>query len=513
MILENKNKTISYWLTTIHKTSYPTLDRDIRVDVGIVGGGITGITTAYLLSKAGFKVCLIDAKRIFSGTTGYTTAKITAQHGLIYSELIQQYDLEFAQKYYKANERAKQFIQQMITTYEIDCAYEEEDAYLFTNDPSHFTKLTSEHKAYEQLHIEGELLESVSTPFPVKRSLVMKKQAHFHPLHYLQTLVEQCEKNGVLIFENTHAVHVDYTNHPNIICSNEKRIICNYVVQASHYPFFDGNKFFPVKMYASRSYAIAIKPKNTFEQGMYINTEKPTRSIRPILIDNEPMVILSGENHKTGQSDVPMKNHYKELITFAENHFGMEKLLYKWSAQDYTTLDKIPYVGKMTADQHRVFVATGFNKWGMTNGTNAALLITDLILEKDNPFTSIFSPSRTIVADPSIKNFITYNVDVAKHLIKGKISTKKEERIEQLDKEEACVIQKEGQKIGVYKDVNGTLHAVDTTCTHLGCEVQWNNAENSWDCPCHGSRFTYEGQVLNGPAEKPLKQIHIDQIT
>lgn len=501
----------SYWLSTINTSNYDSLNEDIHVDIGIVGGGITGITAAFLLSQSGFKVCVIDAKNLLHGTTGYTTAKITAQHGLIYDELIQHYGEEFALKYYEANKRAAQFISDTIHTYNIDASLTVEDAYLFTNDSAYMTKLENEKRAYEKLNIDHDLLETVQTPFQAERALVMKNQAHFHPLVYLRTLIEQCEINGVMFFENTRAIHINYSNHPNILCDNDKRIICNYVIQASHYPFFDGAKFFPVKMYASRSYVILIKPKKRLEKGMYINAEMPTRSIRPIVIDGEPMLLISGENHKTGQSNVPMKEHYSNLITFAEETFGIDRLLLKWSAQDYTTLDKVPYIGKMTNDQHRVFVATGYNKWGMTNGTNAALLITDLILEKENPYEAIFSPSRSNFVDPAVKNFISYNVDVAKHLVKGKLQTN-ENRIDALQNNEACVIEKEGQKIGVYKDDDGKLHAVDTTCTHLGCEVNWNNAENSWDCPCHGSRFTYDGEILNGPAEKPLKKIDLRHV-
>lgn len=501
----------SYWLNSVNDTFYPSLEKDITVDVGIVGGGITGITAAYLLAKAGLNVCVVDAKYLFHGTTGYTTAKITAQHGLIYADLIDYYGEEFALKYYEANCKAQAFIFDTIHSLNIDCYLTESDAILYTNDVNELSKLANEQKAYEKLHIAHEFTDQLQTAFPLKQALIMKNQASFHPLLYLQALLQECEKAGVQIYEQTQAVHIDYANQPQILLANNKRIICKYVIQASHYPFFDGAKFFPVKMYASRSYVIAIKPNEQHTDGMYINIEKPTRSLRPITIDDETALLISGENHKTGQSDVPMKEHYNALLDFAKEHFGVKELLYQWSAQDYTTLDKVPYVGQMTPEQKHVFVATGFNKWGMTNGTNAALLISDLILERENPYVDIFSPTRTLKVNPTITNFITYNLDVAKHLIKGKLQPT-DKKLQDLRENGACVISHAGQKIGVYKDETGKLYAVDTTCTHLGCEVVWNDAENSWDCPCHGSRFAYDGSILNGPADQPLQRVNLSKL-
>lgn len=504
----NDSGTTSYWLSSIDQKEYPTLSDNLEIDIGIVGGGITGITTAYLLSKQGYKVCLIDAKRLFSGTTGNTTAKITAQHGLFYDDLINNFGIEKAALYYQSNLEAKRFIEKTIENYHIDCNYTTEDSYVYTDETKQIKKIENEWIAYEKLNIDGQLTEQLNTPFPAKYAIVMKNQAHFHPLSYLQTLVDQCKENNVLIFENTRAVHVDYGKQPAIVCSDGIRILCRYVIQASHYPFFDGSRFFPIKMYADRSYVIQAKTKKTIKNGMYINVENPKRSYRSIEVDGETFVLIAGENHKTGQSTVTMKKHYDSLISFTDKYFNIERLTSQWSAQDYTTLDKIPYVGKMTTKQDQVFVATGFNKWGMTNGTNAAILIADLILEKESPYESLYSPSRETLINPALKNIVSYNADVAKHLIKGKLDLTGE-NLEELTQNEACIIMKNGERIGVYKDDKGNIHAVDTTCTHVGCELEWNSAENSWDCPCHGSRFTIDGEIINGPAEKALRKIEI----
>lgn len=501
------DKSLSYWLDSIQVPTFPELKEDIKnIDVGIIGAGITGITLAYLLSKQGLKVCLLEARNILNGTTGHTTAKITAQHGLIYDELINHFGIENTQLYYNANIEAKQFIEQTINELNIDCDYQEEDAYIFTTERNYVEKLENEYKAYEQLKIDSDIGDRSQLPFPVKKIIAMKKQAHFHPVKYLKVLLEHCVDNGVQIYENTRALTIEYNKHPTILTEDQHRIYCRFIVQASHWPFFDGIGFYPTRMYADRAYLIAAKVKKQLTEGMYINAETPTRTIRPIEINGEEMLLIGAGSHKTGQSNGPMIANYQPIQEFAQEKFQLEEVLYRWSAQDYTTLDKLPYIGRVTKEQSNVFVATGYRKWGMTNGTAAALLIHDLILDKENPYMELFSPSRTIKPDPSIKKLITYNTDVAKHLIKGKLERPKEE-IDRLQKNEACVTTIAGERVGVYKDHDGKIHAVDTTCTHMGCELNWNNAENSWDCPCHGSRFTYTGEILQGPAVKPLKKI------
>ncbi|MEI3604831.1 FAD-dependent oxidoreductase [Pseudogracilibacillus sp. SE30717A] len=502
------NKSTSYWHDSVDVPHFPKLNEKIQVDVGIVGGGMTGITAAYLLSQQGFKVCVVDAGVLLNGTTGHTTAKITAQHGLIYDELIKHFGEDGAKLYYEANHEAQKFIEQTIKKHNISCHLTEDDAYIYTNSKDDITKLENEHKAYEKLNIEGSISDDCELPFPVKKVLKMTNQAYFHPLMYLKDLIKICQENGVKFYEQTRALTIEYNKGPTIITEDDHRIICRYVIQASHYPFYDGQGFYPVKMYAARSYIIAAKTKKKIKGGMYINAETPTRSIRPITINNEDLLLIGGDGHKTGQSNEPMMNHYESLYQFTDKHFHVESVLYRWSAQDLVTLDKVPYIGRVTKAQHNVFVATGYRKWGMTNSTNAAKLLTDLIMDKENSYEEFFSPGRNIKADPAIRKFVSYNSDVAKHLIKGKLERTHVE-IENLQSNEACISTVNGQRAGVYKDNEGVVHAVDTTCTHLGCEVEWNNAENSWDCPCHGSRYTYTGDILNGPAVKPLKKIDL----
>ncbi|ASN05571.1 FAD-dependent oxidoreductase [Virgibacillus necropolis] len=496
-----------YWRDSVDFSNFPKLDKSIEADVGIVGGGITGITAAYLLAKQNVKVVLIDAGVILNGTTGHTTAKITAQHGLIYNELIEHFGLEKASMYYKASSEAKEFIKNTIDKHDISCDFTEEDAYLYTNSDFYLSKLEMEKKAYDRLKIPSELVKNMPLEVPMKSALIMKNQAQYHPLKYLKKLVKDSIKNGTEIYEHTTAIDVEYNKHPSIITRDGHRVSCRYVIQASHYPFYDGQGFYPTRMYADRSYVVAIKSDKKFPGGMYINAESPTRSIRSTQMDGKDLWLVGGENHKTGQSKSTI-NHYKALEQFAEKEFGISEYIYRWSAQDLITLDKVPYIGPITKEQRSVFVATGFRKWGMTNGTLAAQMISDLILAGESNYQDLYSPSR-FQADPAVREFTSINADVAKHLIKGKLEYTSD-LVSELSQDEATVTRIKGKRTGVYKDQDDKLHMVDTTCTHLGCEVEWNSGDRTWDCPCHGSRFSYTGDVVEGPAKRPLNKVKND---
>lgn len=501
----------SYWKDSTTINQFDPLNKDITTDVAIVGGGITGITAAYILSEQGYSVTLIEGGLLLNGTTGHTTAKVSAQHGLIYDELINHFGADQAKLYYKANNDARLFIERIIAEENIDCEYVKQDAYIYTSSDEYIEKLDKEFEAYQKLDIKSEL---ITDDFPLsklsmKKALKMSDQAQFHPLKYLVALVKACLHKNVQFYEQTRAVDIEYNKQPAIITENNHRIVSKYVIQASHYPFYDGLGFYPTRMYADRSYIIACKLSEPAPEGMYISGETPTRSIRNVKINNEEMILIAGDGHKTGQGE-DTDLHYDALKVFAQTNFAVESIPYKWSAQDYVSLDKLPYVGPVTNNQKNIFVATGFRKWGMTNGTNAAILISDLIRKKSNEFEKLLSPSRKIKVNPSISKIISYNADVAKHLISGKLEVNNAS-IEDLEVNTACITNINGTRAGVYLDKDSKLHVVDTTCTHLGCEVAWNQAETSWDCPCHGSRFTHTGEVINGPAKKSLSKVDIKE--
>ncbi|WP_227936965.1 FAD-dependent oxidoreductase [Alkalihalobacillus deserti] len=494
-----------YWRDSFDVESFPTLEEDLDVDVVIVGGGISGITTAYRLSEEGLKIALVEADVLLNGTTGHTTAKITAQHGAIYDELTSHLGKEKAKLYYDAATDAMAFIQNLVQDKKIDCDFSNEDAYLYTTMNTGVNKLQNEFEAYKQLGIKGELVQTIPLNLPVKAALVMKGQAQFHPLKYLSYLVGKIKENGGFIFEHTVAEDIKEGNQPTVLTRGGSKVTANSVVVASHFPFYDGGGLYFSRLHVERSYILAAKvPKGECPDGMYLNVDSPSRSLRYTMQDGEKLALIGGEEHKTGQG-INTKYHYDALEQYGMELFSDLNIEYRWSTQDMVTLDKVPYIGKVSRMHQNIFVASGYRKWGMTNGTMAGLLLSDLILKRENRYESLYRPSR-FIADPSVKHFITHNADVAKQLLKGKFD-KNEKHPDDVKKDEAAVVTVNGKRAGAYRDSEGQLHVVDTTCTHMGCEVHWNDGDRSWDCPCHGSRYSPSGDVLEGPAKKPLKKL------
>ncbi|OZM58025.1 FAD-dependent oxidoreductase [Lottiidibacillus patelloidae] len=495
---------ISYWIEGTDIPTFNQLQENIHADVVIVGGGITGITTAYLLMKEGKKVALIEADQLLNGTTGHTTAKITAQHDLIYDEYITHFGVNKARLYYEANMEALQFIKDTVQEQNIDCEFETEDAFLYATTEEYASKLEKEYEAYQKLHIDGQLVDQIPFNIKITKGLSMKGQAQFHPLKYLAHLIQLMKEEGCLLFEKTVAVNIEENGEDvSVLTRDGYSITAKHIVSSSHFPFYEGTGLYSTRMYAERSYILAVKTKDEYPGGMYLSVDQPTRSLRSVTINGEKMVLVGGDSHKSGQGKDTLE-HYNALKTFAQQTLASEEVVYRWSAQDLITIDKLPYVGAITPSKPNILIATGYRKWGMTNGTAAARLLTDLIMEKDNPYQDVYSPSR-FYADPSLKHFFKENVDVVKHLIKGKLEVPVKE-VHELENDEGAAVLIDGHRKGAYKDKEGNVHIVDTTCTHLGCEVNWNHGERSWDCPCHGSRFSYNGEVMEGPAEKPLQK-------
>ncbi|WP_276352574.1 FAD-dependent oxidoreductase [Cohnella caldifontis] len=495
----------SYWLVSADIPAFGKLTADLSVDVAIVGGGITGITLAYLLAKEGKRVALLEAGKILTGTTGHTTAKVTAQHGLIYDELIQTLGEEKARLYYDANREALQFVRETVSGLGIACDWTEEDAYVYAAEEKNVKKIDREWKAYGKLGIPGRREDRIPLPAGARAAVVMDGQARFHPTAYLARLVSAFTASGGLVFEETTGRTVEHGSpFSKVVTEDGYRVTCRDVVSCSHFPFYGAGGFYFARMYVERSYALGISRTKEYPGGMYLSADDPVRSIRSVSYNGEDLLIIGGERHKTGQGICTFK-HYEALEAFARETFGPAEIRYRWSAQDYTTLDKIPYVGRPVKGERNAYIATGYRKWGMTNSAAAALLLKDLILGVRNRYEKLYAPSR-FHADPDVKTFLSLNADVAKHLAGGKLEWNRKEP-EEVGPDEGAVVEVRGRRAGAYREPDGTLHLLDTTCTHMGCEVEWNAGERTWDCPCHGSRFSFRGEVLDGPAKKPLKAI------
>lgn len=492
----------SYWMASTPPTTYHTLDDDVKVDIAIVGGGITGITSAYLLKQEGYKVAIIEADRIIQGATGLTTAKVTSQHGLIYDRLMTQMGEEKARQYAEANETAIREIALLVDKESIDCDFSRQNAYVFTQQEYYFPQLRRETDIASDLGIKSSFLREIPLPIPVKGAMCFENQAQFHPRKYLLALAAKIPGDGSYIFEQTKVIEIQ-EDPLTVITSRGKKIDASKIIIGSHYPCYEAMGLYFTRLYPERDYVLAVQAKSPFPGGMYISAEEPTRSVRSQKDGNSELLIIAGEHHKTGQGE-DTSNHYKKLKDFAEETFGIEDIPYRWSTQDYTTADEVPYIGRLTSNTPDIFVATGFGKWGMTTSMVAALMFRDFILQGESPWEDLYSPSR-FTPSASAKNFVVENLNVAKHLISGKISPVPSEA--DIPRGEGKILEMDGQRVGAYRDQQGVLHVVDTTCTHLGCELQWNSAEKSWDCPCHGSRFTVEGKILDTPALHELDHI------
>lgn len=499
------NDPVPYWIASTAETDYPPLRQDLKVDVAVIGGGMVGILSGYLLSRSGVSVAVLEASRILQGTTGHTTAKITSQHSLIYDRLKKSVGEEQARQYADANEAAIHLIDDLAGEHKIECDFAWRPAFIYTQADKYIDRLEKEAEAASSLGIMASVVEHLPLPFPIKAALRFDHQAQFHPLKFLKALAEETIKNGGQIFEKTHAVDIEEGRTCVVNTSQGSRVRADQVIIATHYPFFDGGGLYFSRIYQERSYLIGIESSDKLSPGMYISAESPTRSLRSQHLRGGEMILIGGENHKTGQC----RNTnlcYQNLLQFARDNFKVKEVPYRWSTQDCMTLDGVPYVGRLSLRSPDIYLATGFGKWGMTGSAASSMILRDLITRGESPWAPVYNPSRATSA-ATIVNFIVQNADVAKNYVAGKLQPAMDNL--DIDKGQAQVVNVDGQKMGAYRDETGRVHMVDITCPHVGCELEWNHAERSWDCPCHGSRFSYEGDIIEGPAQYCLS--HIEQ--
>ena len=472
-------------------------------DVCIIGGGITGISTAYYLSKAGKKVIILERDGLANKTTGNTTAKITSQHGLFYRYLLVDNGKEFTKKYYLANQQAIKNIENIIKEENIKCNYKKQDAYIFTQDVRELEKIRQEVKIVHAIGGEAEYVEKIEPNLEgVQGAIKFPKQAQFNPRKYVKGLVSKILENGGEIYQNSKVHSIKKSVDDYKVYTDKGYVIAKFVVIATNYPVINIPGFYFLKMYQETSYAIAVETKEKLFQGMYINSEQPKISLRTARDGRKEVLIVCGQDHRVG-AKISLKNAYKNLEKIAKSMYPDAKVLYKWSTQDCISLDKIPYIGEFSKMMKNVYVATGFKKWGMTTSNVAANIITDKILGRKNKFEDVFTSTRL----EAIKNrweFGEMLKETTNSLIINKFKIP-EERLRDVKEGEGKIIEYDDEKIGVYKDKDGKLYKIKPVCTHLGCELSWNDLEKTWDCPCHGSRFDYKGRQIYSPAIKDLK--------
>ena len=501
----------SVWLETIERPSFPPGDHavDLEVDVAVIGGGITGLTTAVMLQRSGATVALVEADRIGGGTTGNTTGKVTSQHGLVYADLVERHGEERARAYADANQRAIDTIHGLAALGGPDVRFEWAPAYVYTTSPEDRDAIEREHRCAVDLGLPAALTGETDLPFDVEIALRFDDQAHLHPGHYVVGLVRALVEDGAVVVEGTRAVDVDEHRSGAIVHTRsaigDGRVRARHVVVATLMPFLDIGGFF-ARATASREYGVAARVGGDVPVGMHIAVGSPTRSTRPWHDGDRHGVIVVGEGHPTGQGD-PRPGRWGALERWTREHFDVESFDYRWSAQDYTTIDLVPYVGRMPHRRH-TYLATGFNKWGLTNGTVAATLLVDVIAGRSNPAHDTFDSTR-IGGPRTIAKAAVTNLAVGREFMTGWLGRMRSAPADELGLGEGGIVEIDGKSVAAYRDGQGDVHAVSATCTHLGCTVRWNGAERSWDCPCHGSRFDLDGTVLTGPAVAPLERVDV----
>ncbi len=489
----------SLWTDT-EKPQFPRLEGVKPCDVAVVGAGLTGITTALLLARAGVNVAVVEGDAVGSGTSGRTTAKVTAQHDVRLHGLGENK----AHGYMAANSAGLGLIGRLIMEYGISCDFEPCPAYVYARNDEEEKEIKKELDICERIGVSLRLTKETALPFKVRCALVMDGQACFHPLKYLYALAGVLREMGVPIYERSRVIDMEREEKVVSVRTKQGALRPKAVVLATGYPLVEFPGLFFLRLHQERSYLMAVR-QSIDTGGMGITAGSPVNSVRTHSMGGEGWLIVGGFGHKTGQEDNKDDTGYAPLRAFLQR-FGSLSPEYGWSAQDCATLDSIPYVGGLYKDGPNVYVATGFNKWGMTNSAAASLMLCDLITGSnviDPEVRALFDPLRVAPAS-SAKGFAVQTADTVRAFTAGRMGIE-ESSLDDIKPGEGAVRRVDGQARAIYKDEKGDIRMYSAACTHLKCPVEYNAAERTFDCQCHGSRFSLTGDVIDGPAKHPLK--------
>jgi len=492
----------AFWIGTTEQTSFPSIPSDVKVDVAIIGGGIVGVMAATYLKEAGKTVALLEAHKMLEGVTGHTTAKVTSLHTLIYRDLVSHFGEDNARRYGAANEWAIRAIRTISEERGIDCDLEEKSAYTYTTSDEVVSDIEAEVETARSLGLPAEYYDEVPLRFPVRAAIGFSGQLQFHPRRFLIPLATAVPGDGSHVFEGTRVINLDEGTPNRVLTEHGSVVTADDVIVATNMPILNKGMFF-ARAEPSRGYALAmdIEPANA-PDGMFINAGSPTRSVRVAPHDGGAVLILSGEGHHVGE-DGENAARWERLARWGRDDLGGRGVAYRWSTQDFYSLDKIPFIGRMTPGTSRLFTATAFSAWGMAHGVVAGKLLSDLITDVENEWADVYDPNRIDVK--SLPPFVKKGGHDAKRFVGGRLKRAPGPDETEIAPGAGAVVNVGGEKVAVHRDDNGRLHPVSAVCTHLGCIVSWNDAERSWDCPCHGSRFAPSGEVLHGPAAAPLE--------
>jgi glycine/D-amino acid oxidase-like deaminating enzyme/nitrite reductase/ring-hydroxylating ferredoxin subunit len=501
------------WRGTHQLPRLSPLSGDRETDVAIVGGGVSGLTAAVLLARSGLRVVLLERDRIGSGETGNTTSHLTEAVDGRYQRLRRDFGAEnlrlVAQSSRDAIDRIEAFVRESGTS----CGFSRVPGFLYAERETDLEGLANELDAARHAGCRVTWVDEVPLPFTAVGAVRWEDQAQLHATAYLAALLADAHTNGVRVYEQTRVVDV-HDGKPCRVETDHGVVRARDVFVATNVPV-NNRVLLHTKIAAYRSYAIAaetraLHPGTQVGAGLFWDTDDPYHYTRTQEIDGRSYLIVGGEDHRTGE-ETETDARYDRLLEYAHLRFGMTAAEYRWSGQIIEPVDGLPYIGRNTASRH-VYVATGFSGNGVTFGTLAGMVISDLILGRANPYANLYDATR-IKPIAAAYEYVTENAPFPAHLLKDRLTTMSTEQrpVESLRPGEGGVFATEGGKVAVCRDENGVLHSLSPICTHLACDVAWNQAEQTWDCPCHGSRFSPDGKVMNGPAVTDLKwhPIHV----
>jgi len=492
---------LSLWNATAATPARDPLRGEIEVDVAIVGAGITGLTAALLLQERGRSVAVLEKATVAGGESGNTTAHLTAAIDARYHYVRRKYSADDARLVAEASNASLEKIAELVQKHAISCRFRRVPGYLYTEHRKSVAELKSELVAAREAGLDVQWTAYVPLPFETRGAIVFANQAQFHPREYLNALADVVTRGGGRIYERTLVTGVKEGE----VTTEEGRVNAGAIFMATDVPISGFTHVF-TKVAAYRTYAMAFEVEGEHPDGLFWDTADPYHYTRWQETDEGTFLIVGGEDHRVGEVD-DTDACFAKVLAYARDRFRVKKPRYQWSGQVIEPHGGLPLIG----GSHDIFISTGYSGQGMTFGTLGAMLIADEITGVENRWKDVFSHTRAI-PDMTAREFITENIKFPKHLAADRLTKHDVEGESPLDVRagDAKILEVDGKKVAAYRDDSGTLYCVSPICTHLKCDVAWNGAERTWDCPCHGSRFAPDGAVLHGPAHTPLERIQLE---
>lgn len=473
----------------IEKPNRPSLQGDITTEVAVIGAGLAGVLTAYLLQERGISVVVLECQEAGSGITRNTTAKVTSQHSLIYHKLMKYKGEERAWEYATSNQEAIGKFEELINELNIDCDFQKLPNFIYTLDNEML--IQQEVDAARKVGLPATFTKETTLPFSIKAAVKFDNQAQFHPLKFLDAVASK-----LTIYEHTRVTELC---NGGVIVTDKGRVKAKSVVITTHYPFINTPGYYFLRMHQDRQYVIALEGQDILSKaqldGMYLDADPDGFSFR----NYKNHLLIGGGSHRTGEYK-PI-NSYTKLEGAAAKWYPNAQIRYNWSNQDCMTPDSVPYIGKYSVNTPNIYVATGFNKWGMTSSMVSAMIIRDMIMGNKNKYKNVYNPRRIMLSGSG--KFLKDAAIITTSLLSEHLRVP-HDKFKEIEPGKAGVVIKDGQKIGVYRDKDDKYYFVSTKCPHLGCSLEWNQNELTWDCPCHGSRFDYRGNLINNPAMRDV---------